>query len=152
MQGIRKGALWAPGDGEPPNDHHAVPITAPCLWTLQAGGFNFKYQILGPNTHFHCDMVAGPFVFHTISPGLCLIWAANTILNPAVNKFYGGWMTALPEYAGVPFALPDLMSLMSIEIYWATWLQPRPMADEQVVYGLYDGLDATNVRIKIDHS
>jgi len=152
LQGIRKGALWVGGDPEPPNDTHPLSIIAACHWTSTVSGIIYTYRIVGGFSLFLAQTVGADWIFSQVVFGNCKYWASNLAQVPAGVKYYGGWATALPEYEGVPFALPDLMSLMSEEIYWAQWLMPRPMAVEQVVYGIYDSKDHTNVRIKIDHS
>lgn len=149
---MKRGDLWLPGDPNPPNGNRPMKITARCNWQCDVAGCRFRYQVTRAATIISAQILGGPVFFFANIPNTCAIWAANTHNNPAISKLYGGWVTAVPEFEGVPFAIPDLMSLMSEEIYWAQWLMPRPMAAEQVVYGLYDLQGQTNVRIKIDHS
>jgi hypothetical protein len=149
---MKRGDLWMPGDPNPPNGNRAVHINARCNWTCVLAGCQYTYQVTRTTTRFSAKILGSPNFFFKQVPHTCAIWAANTLNNPVTSKLYGGWATAVPELEGVPFALPDLMALMSEEIYWAKWLMPRPMAANQVVYGIYDVLDKTNVRIKIDHS
>ncbi len=152
LQGMQRGDLWLPGDPNPPNGNVAMRINAPCNWTCDVGGCRFTYQVTRATTKFTAQILGGPIFFFAQIGNTCAFWAVNTLNNPAVSKLYGGWVTAVPEFAGVPFSIPELMSLMSDEIYWAQWLMPRPMAAENVVYGLYNLQGQTNVRIKIDHS
>ena len=141
-----------PGDPDPPNGNVAAHITAPCNWQCNVAGCQFVYQVTPGITKFSAKIIGFPNFFFAQLGFQCGIWAANTLNNPVGKKLYGGWATVVPEMVGVPFALPDLMALMSEEVYWARWLMPRPMENDQVVYGIYDRFGSTNVSIKIDHS
>lgn len=150
--GVKKGALWAGGDPEPPNGPYPLLLTADCLWSVTVDGFDFKWQMRRGNTIFLCKITGGANAFSKSVAGNCQINAANTLTVAAGNKYYGGFATALPELVGTPFAIPDLMQLTNDDTFWAQWINPRPMASEIVVYAICEGLDHSNVRIKIDHS
>jgi len=149
---IKIGALWTPADPPPPNGIFAVETAFPCRWLLTAAGFDFYYQSIFGDTECGCNITGGNICFVGFFDGDCYLWFDNGLVAPAGNKYYGGSCAVVPSLAGGIFSLSWVLRLISEDPVWATWINPIPVSDELTVYKLYNSIDKTNVKIKIDHS
>lgn len=88
--GIKIGATWVPGLGEPPNQVWTLLQAAPCSWGLVFDPYIFLYRaspfacrILCQIAPFRDPFLSGPLA-------ICTRFATNTIVAPAGVAFYGG--------------------------------------------------------------
>lgn len=149
---IKIGALWTPADPPPPNGTFAVVPTNPCKWQVTASGFDFYYQSIMGDTECGCNITGGGLCFGGLFEGDCHLWFDNALVAPGGNKYYDGSCGVVPSLEGGIYSIAWILQLLSKDPIWATWINPIPISEQLTVYKLYNAIDHTNIKIKIDHS
>lgn len=152
FSGIQRGALFNPGDPDPPNYLHTASVIAPCEWETLVTDFTVNYKVDALDTNVTLINAVVGSAFTARSAGQCHIWLANDLINPAIRKYYGGWCMVVPPLVGGSWSYPELLALLSDDPEWAQFLNVHPDAGSVAFYNLYKGNSEVNIKIKIDHS
>jgi hypothetical protein len=86
--GIRKGILWTPGDGEPPNGFLKLTQESPCQWRYNDGFLDIYWRFA--NTYTFCNGVQNSkALFSGTIYTTCLLQLNNDVVTPN-SYFYLG--------------------------------------------------------------
>lgn len=147
---IQIGALWIPADPPPPYGTFELTHAGFCEWLLVDADYRFRYQSDGIRTVAQVFTLPFDNIFIGDPSPPCENWFGNQLINPAIQKYYGGYCIAIsPLPGGIP-NITDIMELMSDSPDWSQWLQPIPTATDTGSYRLSNRQDKTNVRILMD--
>lgn len=90
FSGIKKGATWVPGLGEPPNETWYLLQGGACGWGLVMEGKIFSYRAAPVFSLISCVIAPGKDPFIGFQQPICVRFSDNTIVAPAGVAFYGG--------------------------------------------------------------
>lgn len=147
---IQIGDLWIPADPPPPYGCYPLTHDGFCVWGDITPDYFLGYESKVGNVAL---TVFGPvfqsiFLNHAKPP--CSNWFDNVLVNPAVEKYYGGYCVVINTLPGGFPDITDLLKLMSDSPDWADWLGSVGLAANTASYQFSKHLDHTNVRILMD--
>lgn len=152
LTGILRGDLAIPADPDPPNGVWEIEVSAGCAWSETKSGYTFDWQPSpAPATLTVTDATPRTF-FNGTDALACAVWFANTNVNPAITKYYGGHAIIVPPLLGGIYSAALLLSLLNLNPSSGLWMTPRGKSGEESVTTISRGQDATNIHIKYDHS
>lgn len=147
---IQIGALWIPADPPPPFGSYELTHSGFCEWLLVNANYRFRYQSDGIRTVAQVFTLPFDNIFIGDPSPPCENWFGNQLLNPAIQKYYGGYCVVINTLPGGIADITDLMQLMSESPDWADWLGSVPTAANTGSYQFSRHLDHTNIRILMD--
>lgn len=152
VQGILRGIPWIATDPSPPSGVFPIDHVAGCIWQSVHDGITFHFfnGLIGPEI----DISIAPIVsfFHQAYVPPTSYWFSNSFQNPAIHKFYSGFVIILqnvPNSLRSEQSLCDLADIPKTDEYFS---KPRPMANEIAVHSIMSIKHNNFVRIKVDHS
>lgn len=99
MNGVKRGDLWAPHHGQPPNGVHVITQQAinPCWWYAVHPPTGFlSYTLHAAFSRFVFEAVAGVECFRREMALPCKKHFQNWFTVPAGNRFWGGSVYVTP--------------------------------------------------------
>lgn len=149
LQGCQTGALWNPGDGEPPNGTHEVLYQDPpgCEWSVPALTTTY-HASAAPSVCAVFQAFPQPAFIGT-DPNPCASFFDNDNNAPAGNRFWGGTVSITSALSSTGVSAFDTAELIGIEPGPDVWCDPYPIDAANTVFRFTRYRDATNVLVKI---
>jgi len=149
---VKIGDLWTPADPPPPSGTFEITHQGFCLWESSDANYTYQYATVPDFSDVTVFTPGFETAFWKRHVGICYDFWLNNIQVPAGNKWYGGYCFLLNTLPGGFTGISDILSLLSDDPSWAKWLNPVPIDIEVAIHKLYNPLDRTNVKVKIDNS
>lgn len=151
LQGVIKGPLAAGGDPPPPNGVMAVSVQSICVWLETIAGINYVFNNFGATAAMNVGIPAGVQFFTATGLPLDTLSAANEYTNPAVSKYYGGYLNLSYEPPSGDKSCVTIAQNFGILPGPGVFVSPRPKDAAESVYAFQAGPDRTNIKIKIEN-
>lgn len=150
IEGVTRGALWAPGMPDPPNGRYLLTQgVIPCQWLFDVAGTVGSYHTGIPGSQLLLYWFAVP-MFLGNSGNSCVFSFTNTLTCPT-NEYCGGRAIVfqLEPIGGVP-SITDIMELINMKGRPSRKTEIFPLDNQHLVAMFADLVESTRIRIKYD--
>lgn len=151
VAGIQYGTAVPGVDAPPANGLWPLVAIGPCVWFLAQDGYNLQYRPAMPNSHMQIAKAGEFFHFAKLLVGQCHTIFENLMQNPAVDPYYGGYVSIVNPKTMEGNSILEVLALLNISPTGDPWCNPRPIDDTQTAYAIYDPQDATRIHIAHDN-